>query len=327
MRSAVHWLVSCLVFVAACGPSSGGRRVIFDLAPVGDGGAAGAPDLAAGGPRDLTTGNDPLDFSRPPGADLATPPPGAAVTGDPCAQAADCKPSMAPGGAKGVCTKSSPFGGANVAWPGGYCQAGCRPAKNDANGINVTDCSGDSPVCVGQVQGVCYAGCASVADCRGQYVCANITGTPTAACIPGAASECDPPADPAPQNKKCPQGQKCVDYSPDHSYGGCAVVCDPLQLKCAAPDGCIVDLKGLDGMGACIGVNANNVEGGACVFLNDCPAGMMCYGQKCRMYCRKGGAPGGLMNGLCPNGQICDNLKFQGVVISFMSDKTGICHP
>src|SRR5262245_34453421 len=58
-----------------------------------------------------------------------------------------CAPSLAPGNDKGMCTKSNMVGGnGTVMWPDGYCQASCRTAKNDANGINNTDCSGETPV-------------------------------------------------------------------------------------------------------------------------------------------------------------------------------------
>src|SRR5262245_32938028 len=59
-------------------------------------------------------------------------PPTLAVTGAECKSSADCAPSMAPGNAKGMCTKSNTIGGmGTVMWPGGYCQSSCRPAKND----------------------------------------------------------------------------------------------------------------------------------------------------------------------------------------------------
>src|SRR5262245_14491091 len=95
-----------------------------------------------------------------------------AVTGAPCKASTDCAPSMAPGNAKGTCTKSNMLGGHVTPWPDGYCQASCRPSKNDASGINNTDCSGDTPVCAGSgSSGTCYAACTSVADCRDEYVC------------------------------------------------------------------------------------------------------------------------------------------------------------
>src|SRR6185503_7620406 len=131
---------------------------------------------------------------------------------------------------------------------------------------------------------------------------ANITGTPTAACVPLLASECDPLNDPRPSGKRCEMGWRCVDYSPDNSYGGCATICDPVAQNCppamTGAEGCIVDFQINDGSGDCINVNENNDEGATCIYLNDCPAGQQCYGQKCRNYCRIGGKA-------CPQGQVC----------------------
>ena len=254
-----------------------------------------------------------------------------AVTGEACKMSTDCAPSMAPGNAKGMCTKSNMIGGnGTVMWPDGYCQASCRTAKNDANGINNTDCSGETPVCVGSGSGTCYAGCTSVNDCREMYVCANITGTPTPGCVPMQASECDPLNDPRPTNKKCMNGQRCVDYSPDNSYGGCADVCDPVAQNCppamSGANGCITDFQVNDGSGECINVNENNMEGAPCVFLNDCPAGMMCYGQKCRTYCRAGSSPDAGAKG-CPMGQTCKDITLSGITVKFKKEVTGICAP
>src|SRR5262249_11713763 len=155
------------------------------------------------------------------------------------------------------------------------------------SGINNTDCPGDTPVCAGSgSSGTCFAGCTGIGDCRDDYVCANITGTPTAACVPTGASECDPIMDPRPSGRKCMNGQRCVDYSTDNSYGGCADVCDPVAQDCApamqGANGCVADFQINDGTGECINVDDTSMEGAPCTFLNDCAAGYMCYAQKCR---------------------------------------------
>ncbi len=293
--------------VAGCGNNMGG-------------GGGGMNDMAVGG-----GGGDMAMMSTPKDMTMLAP------TGAACKNSTDCARSMAPGTAAGTCTKSNMIGGnGTVMWPDGYCQASCRPAKNDANGINTTDCSGDSPVCAGAGgSGTCYAGCTSVNDCRDGYVCANITGTPTAACVPTLASECDPMNDPRPSMKKCMNGQRCVDYSPDNSYGGCADICDPVAQDCApaqtGANGCITDFQVNDGSGECIGINENNMEGAPCIFLNDCPAGMMCYGQKCRNYCRTGDVDAGAKG--CPMGQTCKDITLSGIMVKFKKDKTGICSP
>ena len=271
-----------------------------------------------------TDGFLPPDFTIPVRIDQGGPS-GFAVTGEPCKASSDCRRSMAPGNASGLCTKTNMIGGhGTVMWPEGYCQAPCRPAKNDPLGVNNTDCSGDVPVCVGAGTGTCYAGCISVNDCRDDYVCAYISGTPTAVCVPRLATECDPLDDPRPSGKTCSPGQRCVKYSPDNSYGGCAQICDPVTQNCPpammGADGCTVDLQVNDGSGDCISANENNQEGSPCIFLNDCAAGTMCYGQKCRSYCRTGGKA-------CPQGQTCKNISLSGVAVKFKADVTGICVP
>ena len=173
-------------------------------------------------------------------------------------------------------------------------------------------------------QGTCFAGCASVDDCREGYVCANASGTPTAICVPLEATDCDPTGDPRPSMKSCPMGERCVNYSPDKSYGGCAAVCDPIAQDCPPPmagtNGCVLNFEVNDGSGNCIGVTQGKLDGEPCIFLNDCPAGMMCYSQKCRAYCQAGGAA-------CPMGQTCKDIVLAGLTVKFKSDKVGICAP
>ena len=297
-------------------------------------GLALAVSLAGCGGTNNNTGMDKGDMAVAPMNDLAAMPKDMtmlAVTGAECKASTDCAPSMAPGNAKGMCTKSNMLGGHLTAWPGGYCQASCRPSKNDASGINNTDCSGDTPVCAGSGStGTCYAACSSINDCRDEYVCANITGTPSAACVPLNASSCDPPMDPRPGMKTCPMGQRCVSFSPDRSYGGCADLCDPVAQNCppamSGANGCVVDFAYNDGSGECINVNENAMEGAPCTFLNSCPAGMMCYGQKCRNYCRAGNDPDAGAKG-CPMGQTCKDITLSGTTVKFKKEVTGICTP
>lgn len=200
-------------------------------------------------------------------------------------------------------------------------------------GLDNKDCPSALAVCAptSQTTGVCLAACASWLDCRAGYVCANLTNTRTAACYPIALSECDPPSDPVAQKLGCADQERCVSNSPDNSYGQCARVCDPIAQDCPAPqqgtDICVVDLARVDGSGLCIpatGMPAN--EGQPCAYLNDCDAGLQCYGAKCRQYCRQKGND--LPIPPCPMGQTCqDFVRGCGPGPCLTKDKLGICLP
>jgi hypothetical protein len=296
--------------------------------PIGVRGDGGAPPPP---PHDMTVMYQIFDLPFIPRGDIGGLPGGSGQTGDPCTRNTDCRNSNFAGSNRGVCTKITFRSSGSITWPGGYCQSPCRPNKNAMDGTN-PDCPGDTAICAGAgTTGQCVVGCTQVSDCRDGYVCAYaFAGVTTAGCLPLADSECDPPMDPRPSMKPCPPNNVCVSYSPDNSYGGCALKCDPVLQGCPQPmlgnAGCVVDLKSTDGSGECFDTNGV-AEGGACKYLNDCQAGMMCNGGVCRYYCRKGGANGGLMNGLCPMGQTCDDIKLGGVMVKFHSDTTGICHP
>lgn len=298
--------------LAGCGSSGGGTPANPDMAT----GVGGSADLTmtVGGNKDLLMPNTG----------------GTAQTGEPCAKAADCANSVAGSMVKATCVTKSMLNGKSIAWTDGYCESPCRPKNtNPDTGIN-TDCPSDNATCAptSQTQGVCFAACASVTDCRDAYVCALTSGTRAPICVPTAESGCDPKDDPRPQMLKCKMGQTCVNYSPDNSYGGCADICKPPEQGCAplmqGNVGCVADLNSLDGSGDCIGVNGG-LEGGACFYLNDCAAGLQCYARTCRQYCRQiGNNP---ETPKCPQGQKCVDMTFSGLTIAFKKDTTGICSP
>ena len=144
-----------------------------------------------------------------------------------------------------------------------------------------------------QSGGLCVVACQGAGDCRNDYVWLTVTGTASAACIPAKASQCDPAGDPVPQGRSCAAGQRCVPFSPDHSYGSCAVECDPLVQGCTDMASlCLVDRDDPKGVVTCLGtVNPTAAEGDPCFYLNSCAAGYQCQSGKCRRYCRMGGDP------------------------------------
>lgn len=245
-----------------------------------------------------------------------------ALTAAPCASASECQSSTS-GTKKGVCTRSSLLNNTQVQWPGGYCQSPCLARNADPSTGLSSDCPGEAATCMltSMTGGLCVQSCQSADDCRrgGDYVCATVTGTVSAACIPQKASACDPAGDPLPQGRSCVEGERCVAFSPDNSYGQCATVCDPLAQGCTEEgDVCLVDRDDPKAAGTCIGSTAPTaMDGEPCSFLNSCAAGFQCHAGKCRAYCRTGAAP-------CPQGAPrcarITNARFDASVL-------GVCVP
>ncbi len=231
-----------------------------------------------------------------------------APTGAACTKSAECA------GTTAACVKNTTGANGSVMWDKGYCTSKCSAQNNDPdNGVN-PKCPGDNATC--DNNSTCKVLCASVDDCRENYVCANV-GAGGSICYPIAASGCDPDGDPRPANKKCMNAQKCTSFSPDSSYGECADVCNPLYQNCTQPDQgqntCMHDSKDKTAMGTCIAVSDTKQEGETCKYLNDCVPGLFCNGGKCRKYCTTmvpdGGLPDGGVSGSCPNGQTCKQIK------------------
>jgi hypothetical protein len=259
-----------------------------------------------------------------------------ARTGDPCKQNKDCAPSQFDGDNKGTCTHFLYFfvngGYQSIGMPDGYCVGPCNPDNNNLDGTNL-DCPADYAICVNGGAsggaGTCWAGCRRSDDCRPDYLCAFAFPGGIPACVPPGSSGCDPPSDPRPQSAMCGVGQRCADYSIDHTYGQCAEECDPVAPHCTPANGqtpnCVVDLATSDGLGECLPGTARN-EGDPCDFLGSCRPGLICYQSQCRRYCRNAGADAGAPVP-CPQGQICDNIQIDGHIIPFTAEQTGVCHP
>lgn len=252
-------------------------------------GCVGMDTPAEPGPPDLA----PADLATPP--DLTRVEDHRSLTGAPCTAAVECKPSTS-GTKAGVCTKTSMFQMANVSWPDGYCQSPCLLKNADPKTGLSSDCPGDATTCLltSQTGGLCVQACVASIDCRDGYVCAQITGTLAAGCVPLKSSACDPPGDASPQGLHCGAGQHCMAFSPDNSWGQCATDCHPLLQDCPSQeDDCAVDRKDPNGGGTCIGFFNRHAgpEGAACAYANDCYPSLVCEQNRCRRYCKAGGAP------------------------------------
>jgi hypothetical protein len=284
---------------------------------------AGSPDGVAA---DLGRGQGAAAGDALVASDLAlTAPAAGAPSGAPCHRDSDCAAGGWGGLPSGLCSGS--LAGASA--PGGACQSPCRAASDDPKTGWNPECPGGRGVCLssgpgggqgqGQGQGLCAAGCQRSSDCRDGWVCAAIGPAP--ACVPLAASACDPSGDPRPAARACPGGLTCVAASPDASFGQCRLACDALVQSCPPPPsglaGCLsVDRVG--GLGQCFAV-AGRAEGVACQHGTDCAPGADCLAGACRRYCRAGGPrPVG-----CPPGQGCGALPG----VAFPPSLLGICSP
>jgi hypothetical protein len=299
---------------ASPGVHFGGGR---DLG-TGHGDLAGHHDLAQGGGGDLANATDDLamastddlamapvdDLAMAPADDLATPvvhdlamPVSKGNTGDACANAANCR------GTAPMCITRDAMG--NV-WPGGYCTSTCNPALNDPQtGINAA-CPGGNGICLGAANpGNCGTACTAMNGAnpckRAGYACFEV-------CEPQALSQCNPTVKGA-----CGGGMTCVRIGAD-DVGQCTPSCNPFAQGCALimnmPTGCFASDD--TGEGLCSTIYRANGDGTACLYLNDCKAGLACYSPPnamnqnqvvCRPYC------GGPMNKACTNGHVCVDLS------------------
>jgi hypothetical protein len=283
MRALALLLATC----SACAPQAPATSP--DLGP--------PPDLAEplAAPPDLLSLPDltPPDGPLPP-------------TGGACHRTTDCASGLGPN-QKGSCTLATGTGASTLAWPGGSCTSACR-TSNKGGGATNSDCPADpdsiGAVCIappGQSIGTCRAACADhLTDCRDGYVCGFVGGS-LGSCLPAGASGCD-------ATKPCGDASTvCVSYSPDDSYGLCETACDLFAQDCAPlmnqPRGCLPNAQGKGACIAIVGVGA--VEGAACIFENDCAAGLTCHQGACRPFC---GGPGAVA---CTNGKACVDLSPQ----------------
>ena len=241
-------------------------------------------------------------------------------TGANCTMAGECAKSLKGANKNAAtCRKSSTFQAMPILWTGGFCTSACSDATNDKMTRQNAACPSDNAATC--LNGQCELLCAdALIDCKDGYVCVTVQ-IGVAICLPLAVSACNPLNDPRPGNKKCGLGETCVSYSPDRTYGECATLCDPVAQMCPPPmmgqSGCLLDYELMNGEGTCMGV-ASGAEGSVCMFQNGCSAGMECFAQKCRQYCRTGANPLP-----CPMGQTCKDIPVSG----FNSQVLGICSP
>lgn len=148
---------------------------------------------------------------------------GFGVVGDPCFSPSDCSANMT----DPLCLSESYTG-----YLGGYCSEFCDLVNDD--------CSGDA-ICVDMgysaVNGICMDTCASDADCRMGYVCADM-GFAQTICTMGPESICDNMAD--------DDGDNLIDCQ-DPTSCKTSGACDPGSLAtgsaCVKPSDCSANDK------------------------------------------------------------------------------------
>lgn len=119
--------------------------------------------------------------------------------------------------------------------------------------------------------------CTDSSDCAPRFVC-------TGRC----RRHCD--------NGGCPSGYRCSD-APGLPYGECyPMECDPIaQTDCAPTESCYP--TGSQTASCLVPVDSRS-EGQTCTYVNECAAGLVCSGGRCRRTCRPG-------SGGCPAGTSC----------------------
>lgn len=95
--------------------------------------------------------------------------PGTGAVGSPCLENTDCSADNN----DPLCLAAPYF----PDWSGGYCSEYCDPMLNNCPGDGVCE-----PVFQGDVEGVCFDGCVTDADCRSSYMCQPVFNG--MACVP-----------------------------------------------------------------------------------------------------------------------------------------------